>query len=1214
MPTSSNRPSLQLFDQVFDESRSQDYSTFRQYLVDDGAFFSLVERGARGLMSDFDLSEQDAQRFIGAANALAIVVRRRFIEHTLYGDATTPYRPASGLLSIVAGPSYEVLFGPRFDSMCPPDALESYTSPAAYLIDLLRWIRDRIEPRGDADKIGLHDRRKDLNLLRVDVNAVFQATSAVDIIISVLETFIKAHKNGITDLDEAMSLAHYPNTLPYYRNWLTINHITRFNTLSVGNVVRTVDMSFPYFLQDKAKGTESGRALLHGSRLGPYQRQMLTEPLLDTTDTNKLGAFYQLNFGSHGNDFWQNLNQVKYFCERTNRLALDIEQLLSIRSFVPLRSPNAPVSFDETVLTDGVLAGSVYVNGGQSPGMGINYLASDALHRFTKLPADESALYDRMNRKIRLDQWLDLPPEQVDALLVAAINAETANTAVLISEKTVQAIGLFQDLRERYGCEADDFAAFIGELSVYGRGETLSSFDRAFNAQALFSTPLRLDGGEFPVFPQPGAESLTVKQICSGLGIDLYTYRHLAQAIARAHNRTATLVRTAPVLSSFYRMVRIARLLGISPMEGLLMLATMGADKWVSALAGVPRIFADAQASALDALNVIHALESCVGWCRERELPVLWMLQQVTPVVEVQPSANDLQLFEQLRNLYPSTLLSNAALLMAGTPPLAGGGDWLDFLTTLVSRTGLVYVLSPSIEQDYPAFARQALDSAVRNGIGDIDLALRAQIVEKMLAVLLQVRAGQVSVVKECMAIHAGLSPERVPAVLDWANLTIYQLLFYVQELMPLDTGDNGEVWKQASVGDAFLAQLAEVRRRSAVVVKLELSLELLEDYLSYGYSAWLGQTDKHTFNLRTLYYLTVLVGAFDLSQQKPGKLLEYLRQVNALRDPLTGDALILAREAAAIRLAAFFGWSVQEVLECASRIGTDTQLIRNLQELDLLIRVRVLATASNMDAETIFLVGTLPQALDAAVYATTAEHALQSLNEAPEHLVPDMEEALEQVVNMALTVDKTRLVANKSGEKAVFTITVTDVAGRLLSGVTVKWQSSLGVIGSSDTNPSGVATAEFLPGTVMGTATLYYGLDLLEKQQAPSISIGPDTPTLQFPSLLMSEVPDGDVPFGQGIELYGVMMDGFTNLGIGVPVRWVWEADLSNEPGDASQDRVLDIRPVNAFTNSQGLTQVSVSSPTGGTFRVSIKIELEGNSKVAYFEDITFVDPPLFR
>jgi hypothetical protein len=46
-------------------------------------------------------------------------------------------------------------------------------------------------------------------------------------------------------------------------------------------------------------------------------------------------------------------------------------------------------------------------------------------------------------------------------------------------------------------------------------------------------------------------------------------------------------------------------------------------------------------------------------------------------------------------------------------------------------------------------------------------------------------------------------------------------------------------------------------------------------------------------------------------------------------------------------------------------------------------------------------------------------------------------------------------------------------------------------------------------------------------------------------------------------------------------------------------------------LTNDKGLTGVQVSSATGGTFEVSIDIELPGNNRIAFFESITFAGPP---
>lgn len=1193
MAANQNRPSLQMFEQVFPSLRGAEYSTLKHYLEDGKSVFPLVEKGVSGLVADFGLSPADAQRFLQRANALAIYVRRQFIEQRLYGVDTEVAKPSSGLLSIVEGPSFEGLFDVDFDTLCPPDALESVASPVAYLVDLMKWI-DQIESvpgDGVEPKMPLNARRTDLARLPIDFNAVHQAVSAVDIILAKLETFIEDHTDGPDDFDvnEAMSTARYPNGLPYYQAWVTLDYVARQNALSVGDVTRAVDQAFPYFLQPEAWAADGGRAMLHASRLGPYQRELLTEDPFESEDDSEQVQFYLLNFGTTSED-WRNISQVPFFCERTKLDALQLEALLSLRSFAPVRSANALPSDDEP---SGAQSGSVYLNAGSTPAVDIDFDADEKLRRLSVFP-EEPARYDRMNRKLRLDQWMGLPPEQVDGLLVAAIHAQVRaqipDHPWWISDHTVQALGLFQELRERYDCTAEDFSVFVDALSIFGRGDMPSQFDRVFNAQTTFQEPLKLDGGAFPVFPVASAEELTIKQLCSGLGIDLKTYSYLALTIAQAHGREDTLLRNLAIVSSFYRLVKLPRMLGMTPIEGLVLLTTLGGETWLNALAGVPVL---GEVTQPDVLNIIHAMESCVSWCRERELPVLWMVQQVSPIVaSATASTNEQQLFEKLRSLLPATLFSDNALLMAGVPALAGGAVWLDLLTSLVDSNGLVITQWPSIESDYPVFARERLDTAVREGLGEDDEALRAPVIEKMLAVLLQVRAGQVSVVKESLAVYAGVTSELAIPVLTWANGTVYSVL--KQALERANDTANGR-WRAGENDDRFLALLADVRRRSAVVLKLDLSVELLEDYLAYGHLDWFDGLDKHAFSLPILYYLTVLTRAFGLSEQPPTQLLGYLREVNALLGDLGEDALELVRETAAIRLAAFFNWSVQEVRECVSRINAQ-HVIRNLKELDLMLRVRVLATRTHMDAETLFLMGRLPATLDRAVYRTAAEHAVLSLYESRVPLIPEGDEALKPSTPVTIAVDRTELVA-KTGEIATFTVTVTNASGRALSGIFVKGQTTLGSIEENvATDVNGVAIFKLLAGDDMGEAIVYFQLPLHERQQAPrSVMIGADKTKLFFPPALKSPVPADVVLFGESIELSAVMQDINENLGIGMPVRWSSTPEMP----------ALDIRPREGVTDKDGRIQVTVKSPTGGTFEVGVTSV--HNNTTALFASITF-------
>ncbi len=1214
------RPTVQLYEQLFSEEQQIHgigLQNLKTYLVQGGSIFPLVQKGVPGLVREYGLSVEDAQRFLRRANSMATYVRRQFIEHTLVTDRSRQGDPSSGLLSMVDGPKYEDIFKTAFETMSPPDALESCISPVAYLIDLLVWVRDRIEPQGDSQKIALDKRRTDLMTLSVDFNAVYQSVSSVDIITSVLEAFIVANPPN-TDIEDALITSRYPNGLPYYQHWVTIDGIAELKALSVGDFVDAVDLSYPYFLGG-SKAARPTRALSHASRLGPYQRELLTEAVPADEDAWK--TFYLVNFGARGEE-WKALHDVPYFAAQTKLDTLTLESLLSVKAFAPQRSANVTYEHPQVAQeSESGRSGSVYINANSHPGVFITTETASSLNKLSLNPgiAKDRIVFHRMNRKIRLDIWLQLPSDEVDALLVAALRAEgrgdsSVDGKWLISDKTVHALGLFQILRQRYKCTAADFAVFLDGMSIYGRGEAFSQFDQVFNAQANYRQPMKLDGGTFPVVPEPGADDLTINQLCAGLRIDLHTYQYLAVAVARAHNlHNNTLQRSLPIISSFYRLVWLPRVLRMTPLEGVLMLQLLGGDAWVNGLAGKPAI-QSGSGTTPDIVTLISVMDACVQWCEQSELPVLWVMQHA---VELSPGREawerDLALFEQMRNLLPNALFTNAGLLMAGLPP-AGGSDWLDFLThsvdlplpdgnseplgPIVDPSGLV--LAPvGTPDEYLIFARKRLGWAVDNALGATWAPQRDALVESMLNVLLEARDAQVSVVKETLAVYAGVAVELAIPVINWAGTTVFRLLKLLIQRIGL-TGDTQEQRRNVET-DSLIDLLAEVRRRSAVASTLELTAELLQDYLDYGHLAWLGQADKYTISLNTLYYLSVLKRAFALSEQPPHKLLDYLRQVNAL-PTLSDHARALAHQASTIKLAEYFGWSVQEVRECAERIDPALSILKNLKQLDLLMRVLVLSTKTGIDAQTIFQIGTLPATVNDSdskkAYADAAERAL--LSETGKH-APRVEMAtdLKQLVTTTCVVDNTELIARNADEKATFTVTVKNAAGQALEGITVYWQTTLGTLENGITDITGTLKSEYRPGRHLGAETPKYWLDLFDPEYAPTINIIADSKTMGFPLFYRSPVPSEVVPRGREVELYATMMDCYGNLGQDMLVDWlVASVEYSKRP-------VAIVRPSQAFTNQQGLTRVFVSSPTGGTFEFSVLSQ--GSEEEAVFNPITF-------
>ncbi|TDK52596.1 Tc toxin subunit A [Pseudomonas moraviensis] len=1202
----AKKPGLELFEQVFGEQQNlEKFAGLRSWLERGKSIFPLVEKGAEGLAKDFNISVEEAQMLVPRLNGLAVYLRRQFIEQSLTGEPKPAPYAAGGFNT---GPSYELLFRPAFDQFAPVGALEDATGVVAYLVEMWKWAGDNIEKHGDPNEvtgmIPIHTRRGDIRELVIDHNAMQQTVSAVDITLGVLEKLI-----GLTEpeLEDAMILRRYPNGLPYYKHWATINAVVAHHGLSVGHFARWTDIEYPNFLLASAWDEGAGRALAHASRLGPFQRELLTEDLIpDDADSDTREAFYLKNYGTTGVD-WQNLNQVDFFAQRTKLDAEGVEAFLSIRRYAPTRSHNVRI-YALADAAESERSGSVFINGGESPAISVNY--ENLLHRLSESPLNPGR-YDRMNRKRRLDLWLRLPPEEVDSLLVAAFNAEWAgipdgpeNPAIWMTDHTVHALGLFQTLREGFDCKAADFAVFIDKFSIYGRGQVASQFDQIFNnVQGDYRDPLLLDDGVFPLLPAQGVPELTVSRICSALEIDLQTYQYLALAIA--HDRTDTLVRSPEILSAFYRLVKLPRLLGMTPVEGLLMLMVLGGEAWADGLAGVPLIKGKPTDgdTVPDVLDLISALVACRYWCRTRNLPVLWMLQQVAdPQVSNVATEPELRLFEQVRNLLGEALLTHTGFVTAGVPPLVGR-DWKDLLSSLTDPLGLVKSREGT-EDQYVVFARGELDKAVREGLNEDDISVRAPIVEIMLTVLLQARAAQLSVARECLAVYTGQDAERALKTLNWANSSVYELLVRIVEQM-------GEEWALSRTLreeplDPLFFLLADIRRLSAVVAELDISLETLDALLDYGLNDWWEHNDPEVFTVATLYYLTVLTHAFEISKQPHTELLEYLRQIHEWGDPkdLSTDALRLAQRASEVWLARFFDWSEQEVNECIGRIDPQYKLLKNLQQLDLLVRVRELATHTNMDAVTIFLLGTLPETVDKPIYKDAAEHASLSLWETAPAVRPSAE-LRAPLINMQIVPDNSEVIAG-SGGKIIFTITLTDQDGKALSGVSIRGQASLGTLVIGKTQPeTGIATATYTPGKVMGAERPLFWVPLITPQEGPLIQLTDDGLNLDFPAPFMSRVPTGVVPAGQAVELSAVLMDRFGNLGKNRLVRWSATA-IGDEPLLAVE---AVIRPLQGQTTQQGIARAVISSPTGGTFVCTVLSETSENA--VDFAPIAFAPLP---
>ncbi|WVV47586.1 Tc toxin subunit A [Pseudomonas sp. NA13] len=153
-------------------------------------------------------------------------------------------------------PTYMNLFNPDIKGSAPAGAIENRASTTAYLVALREWVRDYIEGNGpEVIPLPLEMRRPDVDELLLNEMAVDRRLSRLEIANSVLEAQIKAKEN-IIDVKAFLRTCRYHNSLPYDHDWESITHVVRtaIEDGSLGDVIRHVDLDYPYFKNPGPRG------------------------------------------------------------------------------------------------------------------------------------------------------------------------------------------------------------------------------------------------------------------------------------------------------------------------------------------------------------------------------------------------------------------------------------------------------------------------------------------------------------------------------------------------------------------------------------------------------------------------------------------------------------------------------------------------------------------------------------------------------------------------------------------------------------------------------------------------------------------------------------------------------------------------------------------------------------------------------------------------
>lgn len=483
-------------------------------------------------------NDDDTTQLHFKACSAAAQLETLFREQQVSPDPGASAKPGSGV-------TYNALFQEDWQQFCAPNSIAAVDSPVAYLRALYLFAM-QLEKHADANTATrLTKRRPDLKDLLIDPHSVSGQRPMLSIINQTLLDNL-----GVGDQKAAcqlLSVTWYPFSLPYHFHHQQCLLGLAENALSLGELNYRISRRLPVARRDAhAYGyvtvdNDDLQPLLSG--LSPEQQALLKQQWAGPTyDTQQVRAFY-LDYYNWRVDIDQaGPAKVTDFLHHTGLNAEQLQVLLAQTTHTPRRSPYCKKVPDRAY-------GAAFINGpsGTAISQGSTHparLVNVTLERF-----------DRLQRMIRLQRWLDLPFAQLDTLLISAMRCESdANPDLLITHNTLRALGVYRYLNKRYGLQAEEFAALLHHLPVDASGERVSLFDQVFNRADSALPPLYLDGRPF--------DATTRQQLCASLGLqDSPTSLQLLIGADEAPERNLA------TISSIYRQARVARLFGLSILD-----------------------------------------------------------------------------------------------------------------------------------------------------------------------------------------------------------------------------------------------------------------------------------------------------------------------------------------------------------------------------------------------------------------------------------------------------------------------------------------------------------------------------------------------------------------------------------------------------------------------------------------------------------------------
>ncbi|WP_046335505.1 Tc toxin subunit A [Xenorhabdus bovienii] len=863
--------------------------------------------------------------------------------------------------------SYKTLFNDNQDLYCLPGLPETNDGPLAYLVDLYQQTR-LFESEADKDSVRfLSQRCPDIETLLLDSTNLNKTSSLLPLIIEALAQKVKAHINKNQPLTNSLAEIHYPLALPFHFPLKQTIAVLAEKELPLLELIQQADRQYPNFIDNNLSSDSLQTAMMVSSSLAPKLQTLLQEK--SQSDQKDFFAKY---YGVKGDaaEAALSLSRLTVFTQQTNLSSQEAERLFAINGLSDNKITHSIVTYSSNVakptnagkqFPSGANYAASFINAGTEPAI---YLAKTVDPKTAKdvvlLKEISNDNFDRIQRFLHIQKALKLTSEQLDLLLVTARQAEKQQDFA-ITEATLRALGVFLHFQQEYSTTAEQFAAFIGQITPYSLENKLSFFDRLFNAsglsqQAASSSVLVLDNQEFDPSTIEGLDALTVNQLCAGLKIDDATCQILLSLIMQAQTLTKP-KRSLDVVSALYRLVELPRLLKLPVKEGLGLLLLLNNDNpnYLQQLAGVPVLSKNAE--DIDILDVMVGVMNAAQWIKRHELSTLSLNLLLTPY---QPDANgvtseDIENIDWLKKVISILPDQQYALLSEDKIAAAMMGfqakqipvNWMKSFSELVDE-------NMGIIQGDLVSADNSAEKALSEEVGKIlqelaeEEAWKAQgdTWTQILTVLIRdAFIAQQDLVIKAISHAFNLDETLSLPLLLWTG---NNQATFLRDSISLATPAGDPQLKAKAVATWY-----DLNRYTAIVKSFKLTAKTIQALI--GNPGWFGLNlpdDKlRDLDLTFLHRLSRYGDWLDLlaNHKTEDDVLYYLSQANQIGQTPPLDN-IWTTEQAANNLAELIGWTSKEIQQVTN--GFEHNVAQNVIGISTIMRVKVLAEKSDISAQ----------------------------------------------------------------------------------------------------------------------------------------------------------------------------------------------------------------------------------------------------------------------